>query len=158
MINICQNAIINLVIKFKINHQIQLIYNKQWVVISSKFQIQLSIKITVKHILSDDWEFIFTLKYHNIILYAYLTNANFIFVHAVNLSDKSIKISLKIRLDFLTDFDEIKVYLIKFKAAELACVDQDNLLHFNQDNLSHRLVNSTCFEIVLSSDITIYDN
>ena len=83
-------------------------------------------------------------------------NANFIFVHAVNLSDKSVKISSKIRLDFLTDFDETEIYLIEFKAAELACVDQDNLSYFDQDNL--QLVNSTHFETVLLSDITIYDN
>ena len=46
----------------------------------------------------------------------------------------------------------------KFEAAELACVNQDNLLYFNQDNLSCRLVNSTCSETVLLSSITIYDN
>jgi len=79
-------------------------------------------------------------------------------MHAVNLSDKLVKISLKVRLDFLTDFNETEVYLIKLKAAELAYVDQDNLLHFDQDNLSHRLVNSTCSEIVLSSNITVYNN
>ena len=28
-VNICQNAIINLLIKFKVNHQIQFVYNKQ---------------------------------------------------------------------------------------------------------------------------------
>jgi len=79
-------------------------------------------------------------------------------MHAINLSDKSIKILLKIRLDFLTDFDEMKVYLVKSEAAELACIDQENLSHFDQDNLSCRLVNSTCSETVLSSDITIYSN
>ena len=79
-------------------------------------------------------------------------------MHAANLSDKSIKILLKIRLDFLTNFDEIEVYLAESEAAELACVDQDNLSHFNQDNLSCRLVNSTCFKTVLSSSITVYDN
>src|SRR5438876_12451396 len=98
------------------------------------------------------------LKYCNIILYACLVNTNFIFMHAVNLSDKSIKILLKIRLDFLINFDEIEVYLVKSEAAELACVDQNNLLHFNQNNLSYRLVNSTCSETVLLSSITIYDN
>ena len=91
-------------------------------------------------------------------LYAYLVNANFIFVHAVNLSDKSIKILLKIRLDFLIDFDETEVYLAELKAAELACIDQDNLLHFNQDNLSHKLINFTCSETVLLNSITVYDN
>ena len=85
-------------------------------------------------------------------------NANFIFMHAVNLSDKSIKILLKVRLDFLINFDEIEVYLAESEAAELACVDQNNLLHFNQDNLSHRLVNSTCSETVLLSSIIIYHN
>jgi len=44
-------------------------------------------------------------------LYAHLVNANFIFVHAVNLSDKLVKILSKIRLDFLTDFDKTEVYL-----------------------------------------------
>ncbi len=79
-------------------------------------------------------------------------------MHAVNLSDKSVKILLKVKLDFFTDFDEIKVYFIKFKAAELACVDQNNLLHFNQNNLSYKLINSTHFKTVLSSSITVYNN
>ena len=79
-------------------------------------------------------------------------------MHAVNLSDKSIKISSKVRLDFLTDFDETEVYLAEFKAVELACIDQDNLLYFNQDNLSHRLVNSTHSETILLSSITVYSN
>ena len=39
MINICQNAIINLLIKSKVNHQIQFVYNKQQVVISLKFYV-----------------------------------------------------------------------------------------------------------------------
>ena len=158
IMNVCQNTIINLLIKFKVNHQIWFVYNKQQVVISLKFHAQLSIKLAVKHILSDDWEFIFTSEYCNIILYAYLTNANFIFVHAVNLFDKSIKILLKVRLDFLINFDKTEVYLVKSEAAELACVDQENLSHFDQDNLSCRLVNSTCSETVLLSDITVYDN
>ena len=79
-------------------------------------------------------------------------------MHAVNLSDKSIKILLKVRLDFFTNFDEIEIYLAEFEAAELACVDQDNLLHFNQNNLSCRLVNFTCSETVLLSSITVYSN
>ncbi len=79
-------------------------------------------------------------------------------MHAVNLSDKSIKILLKVRLDFLINFDKTEVYLAELKAAELVCVDQDNLSHFNQDNLLCRLVNSTCSETVLLSDITVYDN
>ena len=116
----------------------------------------MSIKLAAKHILSNNQEFIFISEYHNIILYAHLANANFIFVHAVNLSDKSIKILLKVRLDFLTDFNETEIYLAEFKAAELACVDQDNLSHFDQDNL--QLVNSTCSETVLSSSITVYNN
>ena len=77
-------------------------------------------------------------------------------MHAVNLSDKSVKISSKIRLDFLINFDKTKIYLIELEAAELAHVDQDNLSHFNQDNL--QLVNSTCSETVLLSSITIYNN
>ena len=52
-------------------------------------------------------------------------------MHAINLSDKSVKILSKIRLDFLTDFDKIEIYLVKLEAAELACVDQNNLSHFN---------------------------
>jgi len=95
----------------------------------------LSIKLAAKHVLSDDQEFIFILKYQNIILYAHLVNANFIFVHAVNLSDKLVKISSKIRLDFLINFDKTEIYLVEFEAAELACVDQNNLSHFDQDNL-----------------------
>ena len=83
-------------------------------------------------------------------------NANFIFVYAVNLSDKSVKISSKIRLDFLTDFDEIEIYFVEFKAAELACIDQDNLSHFDQNNL--QLVNSIHFKTVLLSSITVYSN
>ena len=83
-------------------------------------------------------------------------NANFIFVHAVNLSDKLMKISSKIRLDFLTDFDEIEIYLVEFKAAELACINQDNLSHFDQNNL--QLINSTHFKTVLLSSITVYSN
>ena len=79
-------------------------------------------------------------------------------MHAVNLSDKSIKISSKVRLDFLTDFDEIEVYLVESEAAELAHVDQNNVFHFDQNNLSCRLVNFTCFETVLLSDITVYSN
>ena len=79
-------------------------------------------------------------------------------MHAVNLSDKLIKILLKIKLDFLINFNEIKVYLAEFKAVKLACIDQDNLSHFNQDNLSHRLVNFTCFKTVLLSSITVYNN
>ena len=71
-------------------------------------------------------------------------------MHAVNLSDKSIKISLKVRLDFLTNFDKMKAYLVELEAAELAHINQENLSHFDQDNLSCRLVNSTCFEIVLT--------
>ena len=156
--NIYQDTIINLLVKFKVNHQIQSVYNKQQVVISFKSHTQLSIKLAVKHILSDDQEFIFTSEYHNIILYAHLVNANFIFMHAVNLSDKSIKILLKVKLDFLINFDEIEVYLVKLKAAELACVNQENLSYFDQNNLSHRLVNFTHSETVLSSDITVYDN
>src|SRR5436190_6555585 len=113
-------------------------------------------KLAAKHVLPDEQEFIFTLKYQNIILYAYLANANFIFVHAVNLSDKSVKISSKIRLDFLTDFDKTEIYFVELKIAELAHIDQDNLSHFNQDNL--QLVNSTCSETVLSSSITVYSN
>src|SRR5438034_11707210 len=85
-------------------------------------------------------------------------NANFIFVHAVNLSDKSNKILLKIKLDFLINFNKIEVYFAEFKAAELACVDQDNLSHFNQNNLSCRLVNFTYFKIILLNDITVYSN
>ncbi len=79
-------------------------------------------------------------------------------MHAVNLSDKLIKILSKIRLDFLTDFDETEVYLAEFEAAELACIDQNNLSHFDQDNLSCRLVNSTYSETVLLSSITVYSN
>ena len=88
MMNVCQNAIIDLLVKYKVNHQIQSVYNKQWVVISLKSHIWLSIKLAAKHILSDDWEFIFISEYHNIILYAHLVNTNFIFMHAVNLFDK----------------------------------------------------------------------
>ena len=47
---------------------------------------------------------------------------------AANLSDKSIKISLKVRLDFLINFDETEVYFAEFKAAKLAHIDQNNLL------------------------------
>ena len=79
-------------------------------------------------------------------------------MHAVNLSDKSVKILSKVRLDFLTDFDETEVYLVKLKAAELAHINQDNISHFDQDNLSHRLVNFTCFKTVLLSSITVYNN
>jgi len=81
--------------------------------------------------LSNNQKFIFIFKYQNIILYAYLANANFIFMHAVNLSDKLIKISLKIRFDFLINFDKIEIYFIKSEAAELAHIDQNNLFHFN---------------------------
>ena len=52
-------------------------------------------------------------------------------MHAVNLSDKLIKISLKIRFDFLINFDKIEIYFIKSEAAELAHIDQNNLFHFN---------------------------
>ena len=79
-------------------------------------------------------------------------------MHAVNLSDKSIKILSKIRLDFLMNFNEMKVYLVKSEAAELACIDQENLSHFDQNNLSCRLVNSTYSETILLSDITVYSN
>ena len=79
-------------------------------------------------------------------------------MHAVNLSDKSMKILSKIRLDFLTDFDEIEVYFVELKAAELACVNQENLSHFDQDNLSCRLVNFICFKTVLLSSIIVYNN
>ena len=79
-------------------------------------------------------------------------------MHAVNLSDKSIKILSKIKFDFLINFDETEVYFAEFEAAELACVDQNNLLYFNQNNLSCRLVNFTCFETILLSSITVYDN
>ena len=116
------------------------------------------ITLAAKHILSNDQEFIFIFEYCNIILYVYLINANFIFMHAVNLSDKLIKILLKVRLDFLTDFNKMKVYLAEFKAVKLAHIDQDNLSHFNQDNLSHRLVNSTHFETILLNNITVYSN
>ena len=75
-----------------------------------------------------------------------------------NLSDKLIKISLKIRFDFLINFNKIKVYFAESKAVKLACVDQNNLLYFNQNNLSCRLVNSTCSETILLSNIIIYDN
>ena len=85
--------------------------------------------------MSKNQEFIFISEYQNIILYAHLTNANFIFIHAVNLFDKLIKISSKIRFNFLINFDKNEIYLIKFKAAELACIDQNNLSYFNQDNL-----------------------
>ncbi len=44
-------------------------------------------------------------------------------MHAVNLFNKLVKILLKIKLDFLINFDEIKVYLIKFKAVKLAYID-----------------------------------
>ena len=77
-------------------------------------------------------------------------------MHAVNLSDKSVKISSKIRLDFLINFDKTEIYLIESEAAELACVDQNNLSHFDQDNL--QLVNSTHSETILLSSITVYDN
>ena len=79
-------------------------------------------------------------------------------MHAVNLSDKSVKILSKVKLDFLTNFDETEIYLVKFKAAELAHINQDNISHFDQDNLSHRLVNFTHFKTVLLSDITVYSN
>ena len=79
-------------------------------------------------------------------------------MHAINLSDKSIKFLSKIKFDFLTDFDEIEIYFTEFKAAELAYINQNNLLHFNQNNLSYKLVNFTCSETVLSSSITIYNN
>ena len=39
IINICQDIIINLLVKFKVNHQIQFVYNKQQVVISFKSHI-----------------------------------------------------------------------------------------------------------------------
>ena len=77
-------------------------------------------------------------------------------MHAINLSDKSIKISSKIRFEFLTDFDETEVYLAESEAAELAHVDQDNLSYFNQNNLW--LVNFTHSEIILLSSITVYSN
>ena len=79
-------------------------------------------------------------------------------MHAVNLSDKSIKILLKIKLDFLINFNETEIYFVKFKTAELACIDQENLSYFNQNNLSYRLVNFTCSETVLLSSITVYSN
>ena len=69
-------------------------------------------------------------------------NANFIFMHAVNLFDKLIKILSKIKLDFFINFNKTEVYLAESEAVELACVDQDNLSYFNQDNLSCRLINS----------------
>ena len=77
-------------------------------------------------------------------------------MHAVNLFDKSVKISSKIRLDFFINFDKTEIYLIELKAAEVACIDQDNLSYFNQDNL--QLVNSIHSETVLSNSITVYDN
>ena len=39
IIKICQDIIINLLVKFKVNHQIQFVYNKQQVVISFKSHI-----------------------------------------------------------------------------------------------------------------------
>ena len=38
-VNICQDAIINLLVKFKVNHQTQSVYNKQQVVISPKSHV-----------------------------------------------------------------------------------------------------------------------
>ena len=52
-------------------------------------------------------------------------------MHAVNLFDKSIKILLKVRLDFFINFDETEIYFAELKAAELACVDQNNLSYFD---------------------------
>jgi hypothetical protein len=83
-------------------------------------------------------------------LYTYLANANFIFIHTINLSNKLIKILQKVQLGFLTNFDETEVYLTAPEAAELA--------HMNQDNLSPRLVNPTCFKTVLLNGITVYSN
>ena len=77
-------------------------------------------------------------------------NVNFIFVHTINLSDKPVKISSKVRLDFLINFDKTEAYLAKFKAVKLTCV--------NQDNLSCKLVNSTCFKTVLLNSIIVYSN
>ena len=54
------------------------------------------------------------------------------------------------RLSFLTNFNKIKAYLIIFKIAELA--------HVNQNKLSYKLINPTCLETVLLNDITIYSN
>ena len=59
---------------------------------------------------------------------------------------------------FFIDFDKIEVYLAESEAAELACIDQNNLLHFDQDNLLCRLVNSIHSETVLLSSITVYSN
>ncbi len=44
-------------------------------------------------------------------------------MHAINLSDKLVKILSKIRLNFLINFNEIEVYFIKSKAAELTYID-----------------------------------
>ncbi len=47
-------------------------------------------------------------------------------------------------------FEEISVYLVTSEVAELT--------HINQQDLFIRLVNSACFETVLSNSVTVYDN
>src|SRR5438876_9447109 len=47
-VNVCQDIIINLLVKSKVNHQTQSVYNKQQVVISFKSHTQLSIKLAAK--------------------------------------------------------------------------------------------------------------
>ena len=71
-------------------------------------------------------------------------------MHVVNLFDKSVKISQKMRLGFLINFDKTKVYFVISKVAELARVNQDGLLY--------KLVNSICSETILPNGVTIYGN
>lgn len=123
----CQNAAIPLRIRAKPHHTTpRPVYNKQRVVIPPFSQARLPIRVNKQ--VPEDRDSTFTPEYKHVTLYNHVVDANFSFVHAINLLDKPVVIPRKVRLGTISDLDEVSAYMAHEDAAELARVDQTNVL------------------------------
>ena len=152
----CQNATIPLRIRAKPHHTTpRPVYNKQRVIIPPFSQARLPIKVNKQ--VPEDRDSTFTPDYKHITLYNHVVDANFSFVHAINLSDKPVVIPRKVRLGTISDLDEVNAYMAHEDAAEIARVDQTNVLRIKPARAIGQ-AKPQDIEMKLPNGVTIYGN
>jgi transposase InsO family protein len=125
VIGSCHDAIVDLRITAKPNHQVcRPVYSKDRVVIPAKSNVRLPIKMSTKNALQADREYVFTPQFDRLSVYAHAVDHNFSFVHAANFSSRPVVVQPGARMGFLSGFDEVSAYLAGPEAAELARTEQ----------------------------------
>ena len=150
-----QNATIPLRVRAKAHHTTpQAVYNKQRVVILPFSHARLPVKVNRQ--IPGDRDSLFTPEYKQITLYNHAVDANFSFVHAINLSDKPIVIPRKARLGTVSNLEEVNACMAH-QDAEIARADQDSLLRIKA---THPLGESNPHRAQrkMPNGVTIYGN